>query len=869
VEINEIAGKKVITAEGKFTDREKPREAFWNLYDNLKKNQAEVIHYYGIVGNGKTALLDELERQICRRGEYGKANLLRYSFEKNVPMRDCLLEWSVRMTKNNSSMQFPLFTYAYIEYSKKIGIDITDIEKRFEKNFAENEVVQETFGVVSDFIPGMNTLSAILRHGINVAKNAAAEHKRKNGEDKEWYQRIDNSTGEQLLKFLPTLFARDAYRCTINLFRPFVIMLDDYEQLVQKRTGGFAEQRNDLWLRGEEGIVSKIPNVVWVIAGSEKLDWPSSILPAKQQHLLGNLAEADVRQFFKEIGIHDESLLADLFKLTDGTPSYMDYCAKRYDQIRGDKVEDYIPDIAEFGENTEELAQAYFSDLSVAQQEILTLIACMPKMWNDEMVVRAAERTGVAFHANQFKLLCQLSLVNKVDNEYFYKLHETFRKVILHSIDADERKRLEAEIFKGVVEEISNLTFKDLMLYKNLEDGIHYLEEEFKNLIITNEDIKLIVDGVVEYARTCEWEKCKQMLIRIINVFDKQTEYLWGISYAKVYLAYILCNLSDVLAARTNLEEVPDVSRVKIIDGEVNEVAYKWHFAMACVCFLEEKYEEASAHAQKSYQGCSMGLQTPSRESIRILNVCVSCLRKTAKEQSKVFYLCKQAYMYACELLGEKAPETMNATVLLSVICEDMGEMQEAYRWAKVAYMHRRDVFGEEHPRTEEARNRLQMIGAKKERQEVPPHTQYGYMGGPHTMYSAQVRHVGNGFDQIDTGPHASYMKTSIPAFEEKKKFQQWQLVEKDNPSNRYEINKLELTIGRREEADIQIKSLFIGRKHATITLLEDGIVIKDMGSANGTYWNNERIDSIKVKNDEEGVLKLANKEFFVRKKEN
>jgi len=195
--------------------------------------------------------------------------------------------------------------------------------------------------------------------------------------------------------------------------------------------------------------------------------------------------------------------------------------------------------------------------------------------------------------------------------------------------------------------------------------------------------------------------------------------------------------------------------------------------------------------------------------------------------------------------------------------------MQEAYRWAKVAYMHRRDVFGEEHPRTEEARNRLQMIGAKKERQEVPPHTQYGYMGGPHTMYSAQVRHVGNGFDQIDTGPHASYMKTSIPAFEEKKKFQQWQLVEKDNPSNRYEINKLELTIGRREEADIQIKSLFIGRKHATITLLEDGIVIKDMGSANGTYWNNERIDSIKVKNDEEGVLKLANKEFFVRKKEN
>lgn len=50
------------------------------------------------------------------------------------------------------------------------------------------------------------------------------------------------------------------------------------------------------------------------------------------------------------------------------------------------------------------------------------------------------------------------------------------------------------------------------------------------------------------------------------------------------------------------------------------------------------------------------------------------------------------------------------------------------------------------------------------------------------------------------------------------------------------------LTLGRSTECDISIPSDEISRHHAKLQLVADGVMVEDMGSANGTFVNNQRV---------------------------
>lgn len=54
---------------------------------------------------------------------------------------------------------------------------------------------------------------------------------------------------------------------------------------------------------------------------------------------------------------------------------------------------------------------------------------------------------------------------------------------------------------------------------------------------------------------------------------------------------------------------------------------------------------------------------------------------------------------------------------------------------------------------------------------------------------------------------------------------------------------KKPLVIGRSKTSDLVISLLGLSRKHATVSMDEHGVVAKDLGSQNGTWVNNERID--------------------------
>lgn len=60
-------------------------------------------------------------------------------------------------------------------------------------------------------------------------------------------------------------------------------------------------------------------------------------------------------------------------------------------------------------------------------------------------------------------------------------------------------------------------------------------------------------------------------------------------------------------------------------------------------------------------------------------------------------------------------------------------------------------------------------------------------------------------------------------------------------------LSRERTTIGRLDDCHIRIPVAGVSRRHCEIVVEGDSITIKDLGSSNGTYVNQDRVDSIPV----------------------
>lgn len=76
-----------------------------------------------------------------------------------------------------------------------------------------------------------------------------------------------------------------------------------------------------------------------------------------------------------------------------------------------------------------------------------------------------------------------------------------------------------------------------------------------------------------------------------------------------------------------------------------------------------------------------------------------------------------------------------------------------------------------------------------------------------------------------------------------------WSLVADSGPEKGQVIPIMDrVEIGRALECDISILEPALSRKHAELELVGDDLVLRDLGSINGTYVNGEKIDEVKLK---------------------
>lgn len=65
-------------------------------------------------------------------------------------------------------------------------------------------------------------------------------------------------------------------------------------------------------------------------------------------------------------------------------------------------------------------------------------------------------------------------------------------------------------------------------------------------------------------------------------------------------------------------------------------------------------------------------------------------------------------------------------------------------------------------------------------------------------------------------------------------------------------LDRLLIVVGRHQGCDVQIPSLRISRRHCCLALDAEGVLVRDLGSANGTWVNGVRIESGTIGPDDE-----------------
>jgi hypothetical protein len=68
-------------------------------------------------------------------------------------------------------------------------------------------------------------------------------------------------------------------------------------------------------------------------------------------------------------------------------------------------------------------------------------------------------------------------------------------------------------------------------------------------------------------------------------------------------------------------------------------------------------------------------------------------------------------------------------------------------------------------------------------------------------------------------------------------------VVRGPNAGSRFLLDKSATTIGRHPDSDIFLDDVTVSRRHAEVVLLDDQVLVKDLGSLNGSYVNGQRVD--------------------------
>jgi tetratricopeptide (TPR) repeat protein len=317
-----------------FTNRVRDKKQF---EADLEKPQLATEHrllaWYGVGGQGKTALLGEFERILKTRisgagersGHHLGFALIDFENANNRAISTALLTIRGQLYRT-AGLHFPTFEFACLRYlaMTQPEVNLKALQERFFTTGSEylDTLLQalNALGVFGGVVHVMPGFSLITKYGTKLLSKAGyAFTKWWNRRGVRVFADIDELSQDALLRRLPSYFGADLADALAGESPPrIVIMLDTYEALWRGHglVDGPGALRVDDWVRL---LVQDAPGVMFVIVGRDKLRWHQIDKDAgwdgvTEEHLLDGLTRPDSEALLLKWEVAEQDIRARMIK---------------------------------------------------------------------------------------------------------------------------------------------------------------------------------------------------------------------------------------------------------------------------------------------------------------------------------------------------------------------------------------------------------------------------------------------------------------------------------------------------------------------------------------------------------------------------
>ena len=443
-------------AEDVFTDREGPFAIFAAARNAIEANRPKILTFYGIGGQGKSALCDALIRQLKQEEWFSTAyGLLRIHPQNDQQPHAALLDLRLSMGKE-SGVPFPAFDYVFalywgLTYPEQSLQDYSK-GRMGHVNDCLPDLVKEAIKLSKEFGEVASHSGAI---GLSIS---AFRWLHKKAQEKwvrnkfpllnELFQEGRLIPPDEILDQLPVFLALDILdHLKSKDGRQVIVFIDEYEQLWSHRELKAGEVKHPVDEAIKE-LVAECPGVMFVLFSRERLHWEHDHSGWVEdlrdaQHLLGGLSSKDADVFLCKCGVTEPPLRSAIIEGSGGNgpegchPELLDLSVTHYLSLKFvkgcvPKPDDFRTGSASLADRRRELVHRFlrgYDDRTF--RDTLRYLAAAESF--DRQLFEEVVRKKTLFPPSGFDHLVSFSFVQELE-EGHYRLHPRMSEVLIDDL---------------------------------------------------------------------------------------------------------------------------------------------------------------------------------------------------------------------------------------------------------------------------------------------------------------------------------------------------------------------------------------------------------------------------------------------------
>jgi hypothetical protein len=423
------------------------RDNYLKVLDEPDPNP--VLMYYGIGGMGKSAISQEIIRNIRTN-----PNNIILKIDFSIPEhreKSHALSFLKYQLSSKYKIKLLRFELAYLNYWYKTNPYIPILREEIpylEDADLTNDLLQNLFtfdeGTIKEImnhlsdiaedVPLIKIIPKLLKviSKINQVKNDTSV-KKKNKELSE----LITKDATQILSLLPHYFAEDLSDYLLkNTEKKCFIFIDTYEELWKGSRDRGAFKFKDQWIKE---MIKEVPFVQWIISGRENLTWKH-----EDEYWKNHISDEQVFGFDElegidylfESGINEEDIQKQIFS-NSNVPDNLRLSAIKYHDIK--LYHQRTPTIHDFGEIPTDLLNRFEQHLN--KQEINTMyILSIPRYWGREIFNYLTNEFNTGLNLFDFNDFVSLSFITSRITEEMedWRVETNLRKAVLEYLAKNE-----------------------------------------------------------------------------------------------------------------------------------------------------------------------------------------------------------------------------------------------------------------------------------------------------------------------------------------------------------------------------------------------------------------------------------------------